>query len=99
MGSMTSLPLTLIMQKSNYACNTLAFKSAWILCEGLVHSSPKFSLCIARCRVWRAVNVGQDRTTGSHETQGCLPSFSTVHNGPLVTRDKEYFRQTPRATP
>jgi len=31
---MTSLPLTLIMQKSNYACNTLAFKSAWILCAG-----------------------------------------------------------------
>jgi hypothetical protein len=25
------------MQKSNYACNTLAFKSAWILCEGQVN--------------------------------------------------------------
>jgi hypothetical protein len=32
---MTSRPLKLITQKSNYACNTLAFKSARILCEGL----------------------------------------------------------------
>src|SRR5216683_7236534 len=34
MGPMTSRPLKLITQKSNYAGNTLACKSARILCEG-----------------------------------------------------------------
>ena len=32
-GTYDFSPLTLIMQRSNYAGNTLAFKSAWILCK------------------------------------------------------------------